>query len=59
MIESASQSVQFWKSLLQELGMTLLYIKGDDNLVTDDFRRLTMAHHAHKLVDTSLEEDTC
>ena len=57
--ESASQRVQLWKSLIQEFGVTLLYIKGESNVVTDAFSRLPMAHHAHKLADTTLEEDTC
>ena len=39
--------------------MTLLYIKGEDNIVSDDFSRITMAHHARKLADTTLEEYTC
>ena len=39
--------------------MTLFYIKVDTNAVADDFRRIIMARHAHKLVDTILEEDIC
>ena len=58
-IESASQRVQLWKSLIQEFGVTLLYIKGVDNLVADTFSSITMAHKAYRLVDTTMEEDTC
>ena len=58
-IESSSQTVQRWESLMQEFVVTLLYIKGEANLVADGFSLLTMAHHAHKLADTTLEEDTC
>ena len=39
--------------------MTLLYIKGEDNVVSDDFSRITMAHHARKLAYTTIEEYTC
>ena len=39
--------------------MTLLYIKGEDNVVSDDFSRITMAHHARKLADMTLKEYTC
>ena len=39
--------------------MTLLYIKVRANLVVDDFILIPMAHHSHKLVNTTLEEDTC
>ena len=39
--------------------MTILYIKGEDNVVSDDFIRSTMAHHARKLSDTTIEEYTC
>ena len=38
--------------------MTLLYIKGEDILVANNFIRLPMVHHTHKLADTTLEEDT-
>ena len=58
-IESVSQPVQPWKSLIQECGVTLLYIKGEANVVADAFICLPMSHHAHKLADTTLEEDTC
>ena len=58
-IDSASQHVQRWKSLMQEFGVNLFYIKGEANIVADDFSRIPMAHHAHKLVNTTLEEDTC
>ena len=37
--------------------MTLLYIKGESNVVTNDFIRLTMVHHYHNLADKTLEED--
>ena len=59
MIESTSQKLQHWKSLMQEFGVNLLYIKGEANVVDDAFIRLPMVHHAHKLEDTTLEEDTC
>ena len=39
--------------------MTILYIKGEDNLVYDDFSRITMAHHARKWADTTIEGYTC
>ena len=58
-IESAYQSVQIWKSLIQEFGVTLLYIKVETNAVSDAFSQIPMVHHAHKLADTTLEEDTC
>ena len=58
-IYSASQCVQLWKILIQESGVTLLYIKVEANVVVDYCIQLTMVHHAHKLVDTPLEEDTC
>ena len=58
-IYSVSQHLQFWKSLIQEFGLSLLYINGSSNAVDDAFRRIYMAYHAHKLADTTLEEDTC
>ena len=58
-IESISQHVQRWKSLMQEFGVTLLYIKVEANVFSNYFRQITMAHHAHKLADTTLEEDNC
>ena len=58
-IESATQRIQLWKSLIHEFGVTLLYIKVEANVVADDFRRIPMAHHADKLADTTMEEDTC
>ena len=58
-IESASQSLQFRKSLMQKFGMTLLYIKGDSNVVAYAFIYITMIHRTHKLLDTTIEEDTC
>ena len=39
--------------------MTLLYIKGEDNVVSDDFIRITMGHHARKVAYMTLEEYTC
>ena len=58
-IQIVSQCVQRWKSLIQEFGVNLLYIKGEDNLVSDAFIRITMVRHSHKLADTIMEEDTC
>ena len=58
-IKIVSQCVQRWKSLIQEFGVNLLYIKGEDNLVAEDFIRITMVRHAHTLADTITEEDTC
>ena len=53
-IYSASQHVERQKSLIQEFWVTLLYIKGEDNVVANDFTRINMAHHTHKIVDTTL-----
>ena len=39
--------------------MTLFYIKIEYNVVADTFIQITMAHRAHKLADTTPEEDTC
>ena len=39
--------------------MTLLYIKVEDNVVSDDFIRITMGYHARKVADMTLEEYTC
>ena len=58
-IESASQRVKLWKSLIQEFGVTLIYIKVETNVADNDFSRLPMGHRAHKLADTTLEENTC
>ena len=58
-IESAPQRVQRWKSLIQEFGVALIYIKWEANLFFDDFSHISMVHHAHKLVDTNMEEETC
>ena len=58
-IESASQCLHSRNSLIQYFGMTLLYIKGEANVVADYFSRLNMAHHAHKFANKTLEEDTC
>ena len=58
-IERASKRVQCCKSLIQEFGVNLLYIKGESNLLSDAFIWITMAHRAHKLADTTLEEYNC
>ena len=58
-IESASQRVQSWKSLIQEFGVALLYIKGEANIVADVFKWIPITYYAHKLADKTLEEDTC
>ena len=58
-IEIAYQIVQCWNVLIKELGVTLLYIKGEDNLESDDFSWLPMAYHTHKLVGTTLEWEIC
>ena len=39
--------------------MNLLYIKGETNISENYFSRITMAHHAHKLAEKNLKEDTC
>ena len=44
---------------MQEFGLTLIFIKGGSNVVSDSFIQLPMAHHAHKLSDKSLKEDIC
>ena len=59
MIEGVYQRIQNWKILIQEFGVTLLYIKVETNAVSDAFSQIPMVHHAHKLADTTLEEDTC
>ena len=51
--------VKLWKNVIQEFGATLLHIKGEANVVINDFIRIPMVYHAHKLADTTLEEDTC
>ena len=58
-IESSSQRVQLCKRLIQEFGVILIFIKGVDNVVADDYSWLPMVHQAHKLANTTLEEDTC
>ena len=58
-LQSASQCVHLWKILIQEFGVTILYIKGEANLFSGAFIQIPMVHHAHKLSDTALEEDTC
>ena len=50
---------QFWKRLIQEFCMTLIYINVETNAIADTFIRLPMAHNAHKLEDINLEEYTC
>ena len=57
-IESTYQHVQCWKSLIQEFGDTILYIKGYANIVADDCSWIPMAYHAHKSAKTTLEEYT-
>ena len=58
-IESASQRIQIWRSLIQEFRATLIYITVETNIVADNFIRLPMVHHDHKLADKTLEENTC
>ena len=58
-IESAYQHLQRWNTPIKEFGVTLLYIKGEYNLFANYFIRLTTAHHANKLENKTLEEDTC
>ena len=58
-IKIVSQRIQRWKSLIQEFGVNLLYIKVDDNVFDDYFIQITMVHHSHKWADTIMEEDTC
>ena len=58
-IDSAYQCVHRWKILIQEFGATLFYIRVEYNIVSDAFSQLPMDHHAHNLVDTTMEEDTC
>ena len=36
-IGSVSQHVQLWNSLIQESGVTIIYIKGEDNVVVNSF----------------------
>ena len=57
-IETASQHVHRWNIIMQEFGVTLIYIKGEANVVSDDFIWLPIAHHDNKLADTTMEEDT-
>ena len=58
-IKVVSQRLQRWKILIQEFGVTLFYIRVEYNIVSDAFSQLPMDHHAHNLVDTTMEEDTC
>ena len=39
--------------------MDILHIKEEANIDANEFIRIPMAHHAHKLADTTLEEHTC
>ena len=57
-IESNFRHVNRCKSLIQEFGVNIIYIKGEANVVANAFSRLPMAHHTHKLAYTTLEEDT-
>jgi hypothetical protein len=57
--ESASQRAQRWKSLIQEYGINLQYIKGEANVVADAMSRLPMAHHETKIPSKTLENDAC
>ena len=58
-IESAYQRVQHRKSLIQEFGVTLSYIKREASIAANAFILIPMVHRTHKLADTTLEEDTC
>ena len=39
--------------------MNPLYIQVESNVISDDFSWIHMAHHTHKLSDTTLEEENC
>ena len=58
-IESAYQRVQHRKSLIQEFGVTLSYIKREASIAANAFILIPMVHRTHKLLDTTIEEDTC
>ena len=58
-IESYCRRVQIWKSILQEFGVNLIYIKGEANVIANDCIRIPMVHHAHKLADTTMEKENC
>ena len=53
-IESASHRIHHLKSPMQEFGVNLLYIKGEANVVANDFIQIPMVHHSHKLEYTTL-----
>ena len=53
-IQSASRCVQIWKSLIQDFGVTLLYIEVEANVVANYFSWIPMVHQAHKLADKTL-----
>ena len=55
-IDSASQRVQFWNSLIEQFGVTIVYIKIEAKVVAYNFSLLPIAHHAHKLSDTTLKQ---
>ena len=54
-IETASQHVHRWNIIMQEFGVTLIYIKVETNIVADYFSRIPMVNHTHKSEDTNLE----
>ena len=58
-IYSASQHIHLCKRLIQDFGVTLLYFKGEANIVSNTLIRLPMVYHTNKLADKTLEEDTC
>ena len=53
-LQSASQRVQLQKNLMQEFGVTIIYIKVEVDVVANDFIRIHMAHQTPKLEDTTL-----
>ena len=54
-IKSTSQRVQIWKIPIQEFGATLIYIKGEVNIVINAFSQIPMVNHAHKLSDKNMK----
>ena len=58
-IETAYQHVHRWNIIMQEFGVTLIYIKEDANVCADAFILITMVYHVHKLTYTTMEEDRC